>query len=182
MRDLLTKEECFRTQMNSWFSHGQVKVTQLCAEVCCSHCMVRCSQSTGCVECFRKLQLFTKDQTSGTIHRKMLARFLLSINLNEERDESNFLNEENLAKEILLNLTEAKDKEEFKLFLSIFSLGAQQARSITEFLENELKYDLTQKDSDNNEPTGIEGEESSSDTNSSANTSVEEEYFDSDEA
>ena len=178
------KEECLRFQMNSWFSHGQVDAAALksCADLCCSNCMLKCSQSTGCSACLRKLKLFAKDQSFAydSLAGKMLTSFLRSINLNEERDESNLLNEENLAKEMLLNLTDANEIEEFKEFLSIFSLNTEQVKQITNFVESKLQL-LSKEYSNNFNPTVMEEQENTSDSDRSENISVDDEYFDSDE-
>ena len=83
--------------MNGWFGHGQANADDCkpSADLCCNHCMVQCAESTSCENCLRKLKVFSKDQTYSDVSltKNILTRFLISINLNKDRDDSSILND-----------------------------------------------------------------------------------------
>ena len=185
VRDLLKTNECLRVTMNSWFSHGKADVpeTKARADLCCGNCMVECVRSTECEECSRKLKYFSRvsvgfaDLSIATATKK-LSGFLRTLHLNENRDESSFLDENNLAGEMLANLIETKDVKESNQFLSIFSLSEKQSDQITDFVSNHLKLVFSNEDASDDD----QNEQSeASDSDSSSENSKDEEYYDSED-
>ena len=184
VRDLLNTNECLRNTMNSWFSHGGADVPEVRAraDLCCVNCMVECVKSTGCEECSRKLNYFSKDSVGVAnlgIATKKLSVFLQTLHLNANRDDSSFLEENNLAREIVANLIETKDVKETEKFLSIFSLSEKQSEQITNFVSNQLKFVYV------NEENTLDAEQceqsEASDSDSLSANSEDEEYYDSEE-
>ena len=173
VRELLKTDQCLRFVQNNWFDHGQGEASKIKPrpDLCCSNCMKTCLDSTGCEECSRKLKRFSKEAGLGNIIGvETFTDFLKSLNLNENRDETTWLEEKSLAKEILKNYPETKD------FLDIFSLEEKQTREIAEFLQKPLILVDTGEEEDN---LGA-GHDETSESDLSESDSVDEEYFDSD--
>ena len=178
VRELLKTDQCLRFVQNNWFDHGQGEASKIKPrpDLCCSNCMRNCVDPTGCEECSRKLMKFSKEAgLDNIIGVETLSEFLKTLNLNESRDETTWLEEKSLAKEILTNFSETKDVAECKQFLDIFSLGEKQSREIAEFLQNTLSVETCEEE-DNLEA----GLDETSESDLSENDSVDEEYFDSD--
>ena len=195
VRELLKTENCLRSIMNNWFSHGCDEVTQVNPppEYCCSNCMIKCCKTADCMKCSAKLKKFSQDKSSFENLEKAIAslsQFLETLELNKDRSEASQIDSGSFSREILKNLNDTKDFEDLKFFLRIASVRLEQILQITDFIRNQLCPDALKHSSsmqctgwseeDTTEiDTGPEGdsEESDSDGVGSENLLVEE-YFD----
>ena len=185
VRDLLKAEGCLRQVQNAWFNHGRSEISDMnpCADLCCSNCMKLCVSTTGCEKCSSKLELFAReDAVTTSTASKELADFLVTLNLNDLRDEGSNLNEKNLATEILLQLSETKDMGEIREFLSIFSFSETQTEKLVQYLEKGLVGMLSRDEVLNLAPHETSLDPScTSDSDMDEDTAAEDEYYDSDD-
>ena len=132
------------------------------------------------------MELFAReDAVSTTTASKELADFLVTLNLNELREEGSYLNEKKLAGEILSQLSETKDRGEIQQFLSIFSLSEIQTEKLEQYLEKHLVEHggMPTQDEDLNisaQETSLDPSDTS-DSDLSEDAAADDEYYDSDE-
>ena len=181
VRDLLKTDQCLRKLQNGWFSHGQTdREINHQSHLCCSNCMKNCRSSTGCVQCSNNLELYSKDNVViAGLDSKLLTQFLVEIKLNEVRNESNYLNEKNLAKEIIAQLLVTPDVEHMKQFISIFSLRNNQSKKILDFLKKSMSSSVVLLQDDDVTHHDVSDLSETSESDISADTCVDEdEYYD----